>query len=173
MKIKKYTGNLVTIDLKNRKTPVSGYVIDQNDDWTLLKNNPVDFVIDGYVLIPNKYIKNIHHGKEEKWAESVMNIKGLQPKEEDRMALNGLESILTAITEKYHAFMLNTKSDDLCFPGRLKSIGEKELVLEALSSKAEWEGEFVLKINEIRSVEFNTDYLNSLMLVNRVHRVVE
>jgi hypothetical protein len=49
--------------------------------------------------------------------------------------------------------------------GRLTSIDEKELVIENLDPKGKFTGERTFKVKDIRSVEFDTDYINSLKLV--------
>jgi hypothetical protein len=44
----KYLRQLITIDLTTKEI-FSGF-IDWTEDWILIKNNPVDFIIDGYTI---------------------------------------------------------------------------------------------------------------------------
>ena len=46
MKNKKYAGQLISVKFKDRETAICGYVVDYNKDWTLMKYNPVDYVIE-------------------------------------------------------------------------------------------------------------------------------
>ena len=44
-------------------------------------------------------------------------------------------------------------------------LDEDELVLDFLGTEGEFEGEMAFKLNKIRVIEFDTDYINSLKLV--------
>jgi len=166
VKKKKHIGQLVSVKFTDRKTPIYGYVVDYNDDWTLMKYNPVDYIIDGYIIFRHKNIEGFLRDVDEKWREKVINLKGLQPKENDIIPLTDLETILTYLTENFGVFQIYTKSETACYLGRLKSIDNKELVLENLNPKGKWDGKMKFKIIDIRTIEFNTDYINSLKLVS-------
>jgi hypothetical protein len=49
----KYLRQLITINLTTKKI-FSGFLIDWTEDWILIKNNPVDFIIDGYTILKTK-----------------------------------------------------------------------------------------------------------------------
>jgi hypothetical protein len=40
----------------------TGYVIDFSEDWTLLKHCLFDYLVDGYILLNNKYITEFKRG---------------------------------------------------------------------------------------------------------------
>jgi hypothetical protein len=44
---------LITIRFDDKRN-FSGFLIDWTEDWILIKNNPVDFIIDGYTILKNK-----------------------------------------------------------------------------------------------------------------------
>lgn len=44
MKNKKHIRQLVSVKFTDRKTPIDGYVVNYNDDWTLMKYNPDDYI---------------------------------------------------------------------------------------------------------------------------------
>jgi hypothetical protein len=44
--MEKYVRQLISIEFKTKKD-VFKILIDWTEDWILLKNNPVDFIIDG------------------------------------------------------------------------------------------------------------------------------
>ncbi len=48
--MKHYLNQLVILEFTDIKNSFSGFLLDFNDDWILLRNNPVDFVIDGFVI---------------------------------------------------------------------------------------------------------------------------
>ncbi len=165
MKKKKHIGQLISIKFTDRKTPISGLVLDYNNDWTLMKYNPVDYQIDGYIIFRHKNIKGFRRDQEEKWIEKVIKLKGLQLNESDVIPIANLETILNYLTENFGVFQVYTKSEAACYLGRLKSINEKELIMYNLNAKGKWEGLLKFTIEEIRVIEFDTDYINSLKLV--------
>lgn len=162
---KKHVGELILIKFTDRKTPICGVVVDYNDDWTLMKFNPVDYVIDGYVLFKHKNIEGFSKDAEEKFRDKVIKLKGGKVGKEDLIPLSDLASILTHLAKKFDVFKLETKSEKVCYLGRLKSLDRKELVIEYLDPEGKWEGQMKFRLNDIRVIEFDTDYINSLMLV--------
>jgi len=44
MNRRKYIGKLISIRYNDRPTPIFGFVIDYNDEWTLLRYNPTDYI---------------------------------------------------------------------------------------------------------------------------------
>ena len=170
MKKKKYIGKLISIKFTDRKTFIYGYVVDYNDDWTLIKNNPVDYIIDGYIIFRHKNIEGFRRETEEKWREKVINLKGLEPSDKDIMPLNDLETILKYLTDNFDVFQVYTKSETACYLGRLKSIDNNELIMDNLNPKGKWDGQMKFRTNEIRVIEFDTDYINSLKLVSITKR---
>ena len=165
MKNKKFVGQLISVRFKDRETPIYGYVVDYNKDWTLMKYNPVDYVIDGYLIFRHKNVKGLRRGVDEKWKEKVMNLKGLAPTDKDLIPLTDLETILKYLTENFGVFQVYTKSESASYLGRLDSISDKEVVLDDLNPKGEWDGQLSFKPDKIRVIEFDNDYTNSLKLV--------
>lgn len=165
MKNKKYINRFISFNFSDRKLPVSGFLLDYTDEWTLLKYNPVDYVIEGYILLRNKNIKGYLRGADEKWKEDVLKLKGIQPCKEEHIPLDGIETILHHLSNTFGVFALYTKSKHVCYIGRLKSIDKKVLVMDLLNVKGKWDGEEQFKLNDIKVIEFDTDYINTLKLV--------
>lgn len=172
MKQKSLIGKMISVHFTDRKTPVFGYLIDETAEWSLLKSNPVDYLTDGYVILRNKNRKEYSHGEEEKWKEKVMNLKGLQPSIRENIPITDLETILSHLTKKFGVFQLSTKSESTCYLGKLNSINAKELVIDALNPKGKWIGSMRFKHSQIRVIEYDTDYIRSLILLNKSYKRV-
>lgn len=167
MKAKHYVGRLISVRFTDRKTPISGYVVDYSNDWTLMKFNPVDYVIDGSVILRHKNIEGFRASPVEKFREKVVRLKGVKIQKTDIVPLTDLGSILHHLTDKHGLFLLYTKSETACYVGRLNSIDEKRLVIDYLNAKGKWDGRMRFRPNDIRVIEFDSDYLNSLKLVSK------
>lgn len=162
---KKYIKQFISITFTDRKNAICGYVIDCNEEWFLMKHNPHDYVIAGYIIVRNHKIGNVSRGIDEKWVEKVLKLKGLEPTDNELIPLLDLETILVYLTDNFGIFQLSTKDEDVCYLGRLKSINDRNLVIDCLDTKGNWDGETTFSPNEIRMIEFDTDYTNSLKLI--------
>ena len=156
---------LISIKFEDKKDIYTGILIDYSEDWILLRNNPADFVLDGFVIIRNKKIKSIFREPEYEFVEKVIRLKKIKINAEEIVPLKDLFSILTFLTSRYSLFQIATKSDKAVYIGRLKEFNDEELRIDFLSTYGKWDGEMDFKPNKIRIIEFDTDYLNSLKLV--------
>ncbi len=160
-----YLRQLIAIEFEDRKEIFTGFLIDYTDDWILIKNNPVDFIIDGYVIIKNKNIKSITRDSDNAFTESVIRLKGLKTNSDEIIPLRDLSSILTFITNKYEIFQIAKKSEKAVYLGKLIKLDDEELVIDFLETRGKFGGELSFNPNKIRVIEFDTDYINSLKLL--------
>ncbi|MBF7092120.1 hypothetical protein IUY40_11270 [Flavobacterium sp. ALJ2] len=160
-----YLRQLISIEFEDRKEIFTGFLIDYTDDWILIKNNPVDFIIDGYVIIKNKNIKSITRDSDNAFTESVIRLKGLKTNSDEIIPLRDLSSILTFITNKYEIFQIAKKSEKAVYLGKLIKLDDEELVIDFLETRGKFGGELSFNPNKIRVIEFDTDYINSLKLL--------
>lgn len=165
MKKKKYIGQLLSIRFTDRKEVISGIVIDYNDDWMLMKNNRVDYVIDGFVIIRQKNIKEFVRDAEVKWHEKVIKLKGISSDETEIIPLHDLKTILEYLNANAGLFLIFTKSESACYVGRFNSLDSRELTIDSFDTKGKWDGQMSFRPGDIRVIEFDTDYLLSLKLV--------
>jgi hypothetical protein len=164
MKSAIYHHHFITLTYTDRKDPISGFLIEQNDDWTLVKDSPVDFVVDGYNIFHTQKIKSIRHEGDERFREEVIRLKGLGPTEEDRIPITDLATILNHLDDTYGIFELQTTKEDSLYLGRLISLDAKELVIESLDPNGKWDGPCYFEPSEIHIVRYATDYSRSLKL---------
>ena len=160
-----YLRQLIAIEFEDRKEIFTGFLIDYTDDWILIKNNPVDFIIDGYVILKNKNIKSITRDSDNAFTESVIRLKGLKTNSDEIIPLRDLSSILTFITNKYEIFQIAKKSEKAVYLGKLIKLDDEELVIDFLETRGKFGGELSFNPNKIRVIEFDTDYINSLKLL--------
>ena len=131
----------------------------------LLKNNPVDFIIDGYTILKNKNVKSIIQDKDHEFTERVIKLKGLKTSAEEIIPLKDLSSIVNFLAEKYEIFQIAKKSDKAVYLGKLIELNEEELLIDFMGTEGEFDGEMSFKLDKIRVIEFDTDYINSLKLI--------
>jgi hypothetical protein len=161
----KYLRQLITIEFDDKKEIFSGFLIDWTEDWILLKNNPVDFIIDGYTIIKNKNVKAIIQDKDHEFTERVIKLKGLKTSASEIIPLKDVFSIIYFLASRYQIFQIATKSEKAVYLGKLIEMNEEEVVIDFLGTEGQFEGEMSFKPSKIRVIEFDTDYINSLKLI--------
>jgi hypothetical protein len=163
--MEKYLRQLISIEFEDKKETFSGFLIDWTEDWILLKNNPFDFIIDGYTILKNENVKSIIQDKDHEFTERVIKLKGLKTSAEEIIPLKDLSSIIKFLADKYEIFQIAKKSDKAVYLGKLIELNEEELLIDFLGTEGKFEGEMSFKQNKIRVIEFDTDYINSLKLI--------
>jgi hypothetical protein len=163
--MEKYLRQLISIEFDDKKEIFSGFLIDWTEDWILLKNNPFDFIIDGYTILKNENVKSIIQDKDHEFTERVIKLKGLKTSTAEIIPLKDLSSITNFLANKYEIFQIAKKSDKAVYLGKLIELNEEELVIDFLGTEGKFEGEMTFKQNKIRVIEFDTDYINSLKLI--------
>ncbi|WP_264553742.1 hypothetical protein [Flavobacterium sp. N2038] len=163
--MEQYLRQLVEIEFTDKKEIYSGFLIDYSDDWILLRNNPVDFILDGFVILRNKNIEAVNRDHDLAFTEKVIRLKGLKINSEDIIPIKDLTSIINFISEKYGIFQIAKKSSKSAYLGKLIELNNEELTLDFIDIRGQFGGELSFNPEKIRVIEFDTDYINSLKLV--------
>lgn len=164
---KRFVGKFVTVNFSDRKSSISGFVIDSAKDWTLLKFNFTDYLMDGYIIFKHKNVKEVCRGARERFKEKVIRLKGEHLPKFSELPLDSLESIMTALTKRYGVFQFDLKSEKACYLGKLDTLNSSKLTIDYLNPKGIWSKQMYFRPNDIRTIEFDTDYINSLKLISK------
>ena len=168
---KKHIGQLISIKYTDRPTPICGFVITYNDDWTLMKYNPVDYITDGYIILRHKNIEGFRRDASEKFKEKVITLKRQHLSGITDFPLTDLKTILSTLTKRYGIFQFDLKTEKACYLGKLKSLTQSKLTIDYLNPKGLWTKEMHFRPADVRTIEFDTDYINSLKLVSKKKKI--
>jgi hypothetical protein len=160
--MKQYLNKLVTLEFSDLKNSYSGFLLDFSDEWILLRNNPVDYIIDGFIILRNKNLESIIYDENNEFTEKVIRLKKEKLINDFILPLSNLETILSFLNKKYGIFQLATKRESAVYLGRLIEITESQVFIQFLNTKGIFDDEIDFKREKIRIIEFNTDYVNSL-----------
>lgn len=163
--MEKYVRQLISIEFEDKKEIFTGFLIDYTPDWILLRNNPVDFIIDGFTILKNKNIKSIIQDEDHEFTERVIKLKALSTSAHEIIPLNDLPTIIRFLAAKHQIFQIAKKSDKAVYLGKLIDIDENELIIDFLATDGTFDGEMAINPNKVRVIEFDTDYINSLKLI--------
>lgn len=160
--MKEYLNKLVTLEFSDIKNSFSGFLLDFNEDWILLRNNPVDYIIDGFVILKNKNLETLNYNENNQFHEKVIRLKELKLTNETIIPLTNLEVILSFLTKEFGVFQLATKRSNAVYLGRLIEYNNDSFFIEFINTKGVFDSEISFKNKKIRVIEFDTDYINSL-----------
>lgn len=162
--MKKYKESLISLKLKSRRMPVDGIVIDYDKDWTLLKYNPVDYVLDGYILVNNKKVKGFQRSQEELFKEKIIKLKTITLMNTNASAIFNLESIVAMLVSRNDLLQIETSSESVTCVGYASLINEESILLSSVNPNGKKGSKRSIPINEIRTIQYENDYLTSLKL---------
>ena len=156
--MKDFKYKFLSFKYRERKNPICGFLIDFNENWTLIKNNVVDYVIDGYSILKTKKILKYKRDDFEVFREKVLIAKGLGPTAADEFPLTDIYKTLQFISDKYGVFKIELKDETVCYIGRLAKFGKEQIIIQKIDATAKWVEEEKFKMNNIRIIDFDTDY---------------
>lgn len=152
----------------NEVTTYSGYLLDFNSEWVLLKYNPNDYEMDGYIVLRDKDITHYKRDSKDRFTEKILNLKGHKPKRNEKIPIADINTIVNYLSDKFGAFQFDMRSNTLCWLGKVKKITGQTLDLHNLTPRGKWNNKMKpFPMGNIRTILFDTDYINSLMLIGR------
>lgn len=81
--------------IRNWEEEQIGLVIDEADDWVLVKHIPVDYVIDGYRLYRKKFIEKRYRHTKDSRTEKVLSLRNLKADKPDWFRFTGVIETLS------------------------------------------------------------------------------
>jgi hypothetical protein len=166
MKNKKYINRYIEFKIRNQQVNVKGILLDYSNEWTLLLNNPVDYVIDGYVIIRNSLIEKYYVQRSTTLTSKVLFKKSLSSNLK-KIDISTSETLFRDLFRKKIVFSISNTKNNSFVIGGIKKITDMALDLAIINSKAKWSKIKNKNINEIGILEFDTDYIDSLLLISR------
>ena len=151
------------------KYPEIGLLIDENEEWVLVKHIPVDYVIDGYKLLRKEYILKRTSTKKEKSVELVLSLKGIKEDKPEGFKFKDVVQTLQWSQEKYGLFEFQDETESELFYGRINEVSEGLLIIDMIKSngKEEKAYDFTFELNQIRVITCETNYFHSIQVLWR------
>jgi len=148
------------------KEKETGLLIDENDDWILVKHIPVDYVIDGYKLYNKKYLKNRKSKAKEEKIARVLRLKNTPTNAPDTFRFGSILETLSWCEQKYGLFEFQDNETEI-FYGTLELIEQDMFSIDMIKSngKIEKEFDYEFSVDEISVITFESDYFESMCLL--------
>jgi len=151
--------------MKTWEEHIWGIVENSSSEWVLLQRIINDYMFDGYTLIRQKYVKKVIRNENVIFKEKVLNAK----RNSDiliskNIPINTVFSPLQWMMDNKEVFMISPKDESISYVGQITRILKESFYLKAINSRGIWDEKlFLYKINNIRAIDFDNDYINSLL----------
>ncbi|MCP4176775.1 MAG: hypothetical protein GY756_03335 [bacterium] len=156
-----------TYKIRDWEEPETGLLIDENEEWVLVKHIPVDYVIDGYKLFKKEFLEERDRGDAEKLIEKVLTLKKMKTDLPIGFKYADTEELLKWTEDKYGVFEFQDNEGDELFYGKVNQTDGANLIIDMIKSDGSVEEEFdyEFQIDEIRAITFESDYHKSICLL--------
>lgn len=155
---------LIDIKINRRTELISGLKIAESSKLLVINSNPVDYVLDGYSFINKQYLKQILTVSEDTIDFKILNMKCNQIESDifSEKTIENFTTLLNYFILENSLIELEFESDKYCIIGKVIRLNEKSFVINKLNIEGEFIGEENYKINLLRKINLETDYLKSL-----------
>jgi hypothetical protein len=155
------------VQLAGWETDQVGLWVAENEDWLLLRHIPVDYVVDGYVLIAKTHIVSRKPDKDAKQVAQVLKLKGVKAEMPLDFQFQGVVEMLRWVEQHYGLIEFGDEEESTFFGWLTKAdavhFWATMLWSNGTTQPAEETEPFV--ISEIQRICFATDYFNSMKLL--------
>lgn len=155
---------ILNVKISRYSEIITGVKLYENDNFLVILENPVDYVIDGVCFICKKYLKSV-----EKIQDDILKFKILKYKSQllkinyDFQNFKTIKDVINYFSfKKNKLIQLNLASSSYVLIGNTSKLNEKSFILNMLSVKANFLEEEKIEYNKIRILSVDNDYLNSM-----------
>ena|ERR1700752_1230197 len=160
----KYIRKHISFNIKARKEIIEGILLSLSDNWSLLIKNPVDYVIDGFVLVHNPSIDSYKHDTENKFREKIISQK-IKRIRTPKINLADTYAVFESLKLLDKVISINNKKGDIVWVGKIIGLLADSVTIKELTPKAKWVGKKTVLFKDINCIQFDDDYVNSLLLI--------
>ena len=141
-----------------------GIFLQEGEDWLLIKSLFTDYMLDGYRLLNKKYILSISQSEDDIFVEKVILANKKSNLQVTDLPLS-MSSLFKYFLKQNIVFSIQTNKEDRMNIGRIDKLNDKSVFLTPITPKGIWEENryYTFRKEFIKIIEFDTDYINSLM----------
>ena len=145
----------------------TGLLIDENENWILVKHIPVDYIIDGFKIYNKEFVGERIHSDTEQRIEKVLKLKTVQDIKPNNFEFFETIGLLKWVENNYGLFEFQDDDASEVIYGKMNRIEHKNLIIDMIHSDGSVEENYNYEfdIDEIRVITFESDYHQSIGLL--------
>lgn len=156
--------------IKGWKGKERGLLIDENEDWILVKHIPIDYVVDGYKIYKKSAVKKRKSKAKEAKIAKVLKLKNTNVSSPNTFNFSKEIEILEWSEKQYGLFEFQTKKEE-SFYGKIHSKSEAYFTIDAISPEGNIEAGFSydFKSKDVIAITVESDYFDAIRLLMNDH----
>ena len=151
---------IIKVKINRYPNAISGVYLYENEEFVIMLNNPVDYVIDGIYFINKNYIKNIETDQDIISNKILLHKASLY--NTDNMNFSNLKKILQYLLNKQQLIEFYLDKQSYTLIGRIISIDNKVIKVNLVDTQSSFLKKEKISYNKIRVLAINTDYVDAL-----------
>ena len=161
--------SLYSFKIKGFVNKSRGIFLQEGEDWVLIKSLFSDYRLDGYQLLNKKYILSINQSENDIFTQKV-----LEANEKNQLQILDIPlsmfSLFDYFLKQNIVFSIQTNKEDRINVGCIDKLNDKSIFLTPITPKGIWEENHYYNFRKefIRIIEFDTDYINSLVVYSKI-----
>lgn len=156
-----------TFIIKDWEDAETGLIIEENEEWVLMKHIPVDYLIDGYKLIRKSAIEERVHSSIETNIERVLKLKKINTNKPANFKFGDTLSLLKWTEANYEILEFQDDSESELIYGKLKRVEGDDFTIDFINADGTVDPlfDYEFSLEAIRIIAFDSDYHQSIRLL--------
>ena len=162
------TMKLIKIKISRFKSLVTGILLSSGKQWSLVRLNVVDYVLDGYQFTNKKYVIYDVNINESTMLHKILSIKNETeniPLLDNKNILDDNNLLFSFLKKENLLVAICLHREDIIYVGKIKDIGLKSFSFDSYGTELQKSGILNIEYSKIRYIQIRTDYLDSLSLL--------
>ena len=155
-------------------TPIFGVCLSEGQNWLVIRENEVDYSLDGIKFINKKYIRHRTIVDKDTMKHEILSLKYMDYEKDKcfigNFNLNVSSEFFQGLKKKNYLLSVGLDRSDEIYVGWIKNIYEKSISLRTIGTFTEDCGMMNIPFDRIRFINIDTDYLNSLNLYMEIKK---
>ena len=159
---------LIEIKIKRFKELVKGILLGSGTQWSFLRLNVVDYVLDGFIFINKKFVVYESTIDECNILHRILSIKHTKedvPSLDNSNILDGNDLLFSYLKRNEILVAVCLHREDILYVGKIRSVGAKSFVLDSYDTELQKSDIMNIDYTKVRYIQMHTDYLDSLCLL--------
>ena len=159
---------LIELKIRRFKELITGILIGSGAQWSLIRLNVVDYVLDGFQFTNKEYVAYENEIEECTMLYRILSKKnrteGLPPVDNSTI-LDEKDLLYSFIKRNDILVAVCLHREDVLYVGKITDVGSKSFVLDSYDTELRKSGIMNVEFTKVRYIQMHTDYLDSLSLL--------
>ena len=151
--------NIVDVKISRYPNLIRGVVVEEGEQWVVLKENVVDYVLDGFLFINKRFVKRMDEIPHDSLEYKIISMKNPQM---SFACLDNYVSVMEYLKSRKLLIGIGLEKQSFVLVGYIGDIFEKRIVFHPIGADLKDLPQITIDYRTIRYVSIKSDYLLSI-----------